>query len=134
MSLEEEEKGGLVQGVAVGYCYRGMLEWLPSLQNAVLRVLILQLLRVLFPNFSATPFGTEAGGKRTFAHTSHLSLPPPRDSQLMQRAAVNPPIRLRPPRRGSFILLPSALRDCVVSLTLKHTRAPTVSIAVCVPV
>lgn len=132
MSLEEEGKGGLVQGVAVGYCYRGMLEWLPSLQNAVLPVLILQLLRVLFPNFSATPFGIEAGGKRTSAR----SFPPfPRDSQLMQRrSALHPPIRLRPPRRGSFISLPSALRDCGVSLTLEHAGAPTVSIAVCVPV
>lgn len=79
MSLEEEEKGGLVQGVAVGYCYRGMLEWLPSLQNAVLRV--------LFPNFSATPLGIEAGGKRAFAHASHLS---PHDSQLMQREPTDP--------------------------------------------
>lgn len=131
MSLEEEGKGGLVQGVAVGYCYRGMLEWLPSLQNAVLPVLILQLLRVLIPNFSATPFGIEAGGKRTFP-------PFPRDRELMQRglrrrSALNPPVRLRPPRRGSFIWLPSALRDCGVSLTLEHAGAPTVSIAVCVP-
>lgn len=47
-----------------------MLERLPSLQNAVLCVLILQLLRVLFPNFSVTPVGIEAGGKRTFVHTS----------------------------------------------------------------
>lgn len=75
--LEEEEKGGLVLGVAVGYCYRGMLEWLPSLQNAVLRVLILQLLRVLFPNFSATPFGIEAGGKRASARAPLTFSPRP---------------------------------------------------------
>lgn len=31
-------KGGRFQRVAVGYCYRGMFEWLPSLQNAVLCV------------------------------------------------------------------------------------------------
>lgn len=76
------ENGGWFQGVAVGYCYRGMLEWLPSLQNAVLCVLIPQLLRVLVPNFSSTPFGTGDGGKHTFVPLSHFFPPQSADTEI----------------------------------------------------
>lgn len=129
-------KGGRFQRVAVGYCYRGMFEWLPSLQNAVLCVR------------ASSPCSCSVCSSPTFLQlflpfrqaanaplcASHTGFPQQSADAALCRKTTGP---LRPPSWSPLASLRSGLRyraPCRISLTPWHARTPTVSIAVCVPV
>lgn len=147
----EEEEGGRFQGVAVGYCYRGMV-WMAA-QPAECRRLWTRKASprscsvCLSPNFFEMPellSGISAGG--TFLITplcalhNCISCFP---TAVTWCGALDLPA-LFPKTTGPTSssetepgLCSPVLRDrapCGISLTPWHARTPTVSIAVCVPV